>query len=78
MPGDLIQIIDNTLYVNDQKINNIKTKKQLFNIREKNVFLTIYKEKNNKNKTYDIYGKEIILIYSGSINLVKSGCMNIK
>ena len=38
LPGDLIQIIDNTLYVNDQKINNIKTKKQLFNIREKMFF----------------------------------------
>ena len=29
LPGDTIQIIDNTLYVNNQKINNIKIKKKI-------------------------------------------------
>ena len=28
LPGDTIKITDNTLYVNDKKINNIKTKKK--------------------------------------------------
>ena len=59
LPGDTIQIIGNTLYVNDQKINNIKTKKKLFNIQNKNAFLTIYKEKIQKNKTYNILKNEL-------------------
>ena len=61
LPGDTIKIIDNTLYVNDKKINNIKTKNKIFNIQEKNVFLTIYKEKIDKNKTYNILKNEYSL-----------------
>lgn len=59
LPGDSIQIIDNNLYVNDKKINNIKTKKKLFSIKEKKVFLTIYYEKIHKNKTYNILKNEL-------------------
>jgi signal peptidase I len=58
LPGDSIYIIDNTLYVNDKKINNIKIKKKLFNIQKTNIPLTIYEEKNHINKTYNILKNE--------------------
>ena len=61
LPGDSIHIIDNTLYVNDQKIKNIKIKKKLFKIQDINISLTIYEEKNHINKTYNILKNKFVL-----------------
>jgi len=64
LPGDLIEIIDNNLYINQKKIKNTKIEKQFFTILEKKVLLTIYKEEIKKNKSYNIlknkYGTDCV------------------
>ena len=58
LPGDIIKIIDNNLYINNQKIKNKKTEKQTYTILGKKVLLTIYEEEIDKNKTYNILKNE--------------------
>ena len=58
LPGDVIQILNNNLYVNNNKITNVNIQNKTFEILDKNVQLTIFKETNNTNKTYYILKNE--------------------
>lgn len=58
LPGDIIEIRDNKIYLNNMKIKTKKIKKKSFSIFGKEVLLTIYNEKLNPKINYNILKNE--------------------
>lgn len=72
LPGDIIEIRDYKLYLNNIKIKTKKINKKSFSILGKQVSLTIYKEKINPKINYNILKND------NNTNCVNSKLENLK